>query len=148
MASVLVRSCMPGHIPAGITTDRAGRSKQSFFARRVSRSVSCHRSNFSCVRIAAHRRWTCVKGKNLRYAGWRQSNERATSGRSAEECVEPNDLTARSAQGIPSRRCVCGEPGFESGFGKNDLPGYDSYPTAASLSSPYSCDLGDTLRPA
>ena len=53
---------------------------------------------------------------------------------------------ARSAPGIPSRRCVCGEPRFESGFGKNGLPGNDSYPTAASLSSPSSCDLGENLR--
>jgi Zn finger protein HypA/HybF involved in hydrogenase expression len=42
-----------------------------FFARGVSRSVRCHRSNFSCVPIAARRRWTCVKGKNLGYALWR-----------------------------------------------------------------------------
>lgn len=56
---------------------------------------------------------------------------------------------ARSVRGIPSRRCVCGEPRFESGFGfgfgKNGLPGNDSYPTAASLSSPSSCDLGENL---
>lgn len=54
---------------------------------------------------------------------------------------------ARSVRGIPSRRCVCGEPRFELGlgFGKNGLPGNDPYPTAASLSSPSSCDLGENL---
>src|ERR1035437_1247501 len=111
------------------------------FARSASRSESCNRCSCLLVRSAARRRWTCVEARNSKYLRSkckkkRCRNERATSGGSAQECVEAERRErARFARAIPRRGSVRREPGFESGLRQNDFSGEDADAAAASLSS-------------